>query len=563
MSLRRVPALLLGVLILGPGCSCAVQPGVDAGPNAAVLAFAALPATVDCATTADADASPGFQIEVEVLLQDGEDAGFTTVSVTNSRGDIAPGEGTFGGDGRATVIISVSADEAAPGAENTLTATAIDGDGVPITASESLRVICPSDAPLPECRFTSLAEGDRLTTSPVAVSVSCLGGDPDSAAQQSLLAAGTVVVTATPASGAPPESVAIDLVGGSGTAELELTDDGAATLDLTLADPAGLFDAPVSDTLSVVVDLGFSATDILVVDAGADGILNIADHGGLESSAAVASDVTVSFEEDVSGGAFTATTALGTCTTAPGLPVSGTTATLVGCPLPQGVSNVVVTGTNSAGSALRSLGATLSIDVDTLAPLVAFSQPSANQVLTSADDAGLGGAFAATVVLASSDNGALVSLRDNAGVAVVVTIVDNAASAALPLGQGARTLTADITDPAGNAGTGASLTVTVDSEAPVLVLVAADVSASDDIGGDGSDGIQVDVTVTPTGLSAGRTITITSDVTGVIGSCLSQGDGVEVPCRVSYLAGATHAVTASASDEVGNRATSNTAIVSP
>lgn len=238
-------ALLFGVT------SALACPGshsdVDVG---ATLAFDGLPQTVSCATD-DADASSaGFQLEVTVLLADEDGSGFTTVHVTSSREGIADGESTFV-DGRATVIVEV-----VPGTENTLTATATNSDGEAITASESVLVLCdPDEPPPPACVFTSPEDGATLTKSPTAVTVTCSGGDPHADDEQLLLASGNVVVTASPSGAGPPQSVEIDLAGGTGTGDLALPLDDAATLDLRLVDAASVFDAPVIDAIDVVIDV--------------------------------------------------------------------------------------------------------------------------------------------------------------------------------------------------------------------------------------------------------------------------------------------------------------------
>lgn len=543
MSLIRLSVLLVGALLVASaceGCSCEpLQPTLD---------FVDLPGSVDCADTVDADpGAAGYQLEVQVQLTDGEGGAFTTVDVESSEGGTA--EGTFDDAGLATVTITL-ASGGDPGVENTLTATAVDGSSAEISTTGTVTVICDDEPPpAAECHFTSPQENDTLTSSPVAVSVRCSGGDPDDAAVQALLSSGTVAVTATPDGGGTATSVDIDLTAAAGTGNLNVPNATGATLALELLDPDDVLDAPATDSIHVDIAVsGLAVTNIVVDAAGPDDVLNIADNGGVATSGDVTSDVTVTLSEAATG-TFTGTTDSGTCTGT----ASGTSVTLADCDFPQGSSDIVVT---AAG--LSTVGNALTILVDTVRPTASITSPQNGATLTSADDVGEPG-FRAAIAVASAENGADVTVNVDGTAAGTGTIAAGSASVTTPMGQGPHTLAVDIVDAAGNATTGAAtISVTVDSVAPTLVLVAAaSVGPTDDIGANATDGIQVDVTVTPTGLTAGRTITISSDVQGVLGSCVSQGDGVAVACRVSYIADGVHAVSASATDEAGNLGTSN------
>lgn len=541
----RLLALLLGAMLLasacGPGCGCT--------PLTPSLAFVDLPASVDCATTTDADiAAAGFQFEVQLQLTDGDEGGFTTVEVDNSGGGSATG--TFDDDGLVTVTVTLATTESAPGADNDLIATATGANGEDVTASATVSAVCGEEPPpAPECHFTSPQDGDTLTSSPVAASVRCTGGDPEDAPVQALLTGGTVVVTATPDGGGTATSVEIDLTSGAGTGNLTVPSAAGATLALVLDDPNSVLDAPVTDSIHVGVEIGgLAVTDILVVAAGADDVLNIVDNGGVETGGGVTSDVAVTLSEAGSG-TFTGTTDSGTCTGT----ASGTSVLLADCGFPQGNSDIVVTATG-----LSTIGNTKTLTVDTVRPTASITSPPNGATLTSADDVADPG-FRAAVVIASADNGATATVKVDGTAAGSGVVAAGAATVNTPISEGARLLSIDIVDAAGNANANAATaSVTVDSIGPSLVLVAAaTVGAANDIGSDATNGIQVDVTVTPTGLSAGRTITISSDAQGVIGACLSQGDGVAVACRVSYIADGVHAVSASALDESGNPGTSN------
>ncbi|MCC7070212.1 MAG: VCBS repeat-containing protein [Deltaproteobacteria bacterium] len=539
----RLFVLLVGATLVASACG-----GCSCTPLQPTLSFADLPETVNCADTPDADAAAaGYQLVVELQLVDEGDSGFTTVEVDSAAGGSS--EGAFDADGVATVMVTLATADSAAGAENPLTATAEAANGETISATGTIHAICGyTPPPAPECHFTTPQDGATLSSSPVTVGVRCSGGDPDDAAVQALLTGGTVVVTAVPDGGGSNNSVEIDLSASVGTGDLPIPNADGATIELALTDADGVLDAPLTDSIHVNIDVsGLAATSILVVAAGADDVLNIADNGGA-ASGDVTSDVTVTLNES-STGSFTGTTSSGTCTGT----ASGTSVSLANCAFPQGSSNIVVTA-----SGLSTIGNTKTILVDTVAPSATISSPLDGATLTSADDIA-DPDFRAAVVVASTDNGATVTVNVDGSAAGTGTVASGTLSVTTTIGQGAHTLSIDIVDGAGNATDDADTAgVTVDSVAPVLVLVAdTTVYASDDIGGDGSDGIQVDVTVTPTGLTAGRTITVSSDVQGDIGTCVSAGDGVAVACRVSYIDDGAHAVSASALDEAGNAGSSN------
>ena len=567
MSLTRVSLLLVVATVFAslvsaaPGCTCAPTHTVVT-PGKTTIAFDGLPPTIDCATTLDADPiAEGFQIQVGLVFASDEECGFTTVLVTNSSGDFLPGEGTFDASGHARVTITVAANAETPGAENTLTATARDPAGEAIATTGSLLVICQLPTPPPACRFTAPLDGAPFVTSPASVSVQCTGGDPDSALQQTLLLAGAVIVTATPTADpdAPSESVQLDLVGGTATGELDLPElgaNGAATLTLVLADPAGVFDGPVGDSIDVTLEVALAVITILFLEAGADDLLNIADNEGRESTALVTADVIIGLTSSATGVVFTGTTEApppnDTCTGT----AEGSLVVLVGCQFPQGSSDIVVSALG-----LSSVGATKTMAVDTLAPgdasLTSLVQ-GATLTVADDDDVNTPGLQTA-IVVASDDDGALITVRVDGEVAGSGTVSGGGVTIAVTIGEGAHTVTIDIADDAGNIRAAiATANVTVDSAAPTLLLVAASPLDGDEDLDAVALGIQVDVTVTPTGLSAGRIIAVISDLDDVISGvgCLSGGDGIASVCRVSYISDGVHVVGASAVDEAGNVATS-------
>jgi hypothetical protein len=550
MSLLRVSGLLLGATlfstVMGQGCGCPdPDPPVDGGPQPGpTLAFAAFPDTVDCLED-DADPNtPGFQLELEVVIEDDDGSGYADVEINNSRGG-APGEGTFE-DSRATVIVDVVADSEAPGAANTLTAESTNADGETISVSDTVNVICADTPAEAECHFAAPLDGDTVTTDPISVTVECsIASGVASADQNLLVLSGTVIVTAD------TESIEIVLGGGIGVEILDLP-DGVSPLDLELElnDPNGLFPNPITDTITIDVNLdnGIPITAIDIVDdADDDGELNIADNGGVEEAGNVTSDVTVTFDAPVTGDVV-GTTPAGSCTFAA---TAATTVTLPACPFAQGESVIIVTAPGvSTNSNFEPL------NVDTVAPTVDISSPTEGQVLTGADDSDAAPGLQFDVVVTASLDSVDVQLQiddapggnaapDASGVALLE-------DETLP--NGALSLTAIATDALGNTQTSAPRAVVVDAAGPDLDLTApAAVDQGDDL-----DallfGVQIDVSVTPTGLAAGEPIAIESSLDGSIneGVCNSAGDGVAVTCRVTLISDGVHDLTAIATDENDN-----------
>src|SRR5205807_1610415 len=104
----------------------------------------------------------------------------------------------------------------------------------------------------------------------------------------------------------------------------------------------------------------------------------------------------------------------------------------------------------------------------------------------------------------------------------------------------------------------------VDSTAPSLALTATttNVQPTDDSNAVES-GVQTTVTITATGLGAGRNIAIDDDIEGVINdtqsaTCTSAADGGTATCTVTYTQNGTHHITATATEASGNVGTSNT-----
>ncbi len=352
------------------------------------------------------------------------------------------------------------------------------------------------------------------------------------------------------------------VAGTSCTATVTL-DDGTHTLSATAADAAG--NVHTSGPITFNTDSSIPTVESIVVDnAGSDNVLNAADNGGA-ATGNVASDVTVTFSSDMDGRTVRLTGPGGTKTAV----VSGGAATFTTFPLTQGDDELVVTGSDPGGNALDPNTTHLTVTVDTVPPVVVVEAPPAG-TLNLADDAdGDASNGLQTDVIVTSDAGDGQSVQiaiDGTPSGAPGTLNNGSVTVRVTVPDGNRAITATVSDPAGNPATSDPVAVSVDTAPPVLVLVANDAGSADDLDGNATNGVQVNVTVTPTGLAAGLPITITSDLQGgAINTagfpCVSAGDGVAVQCRVTYLAEGDHHVTAAATDAAGNVGVSNTVTV--
>ncbi|PLX95818.1 MAG: hypothetical protein C0621_03135, partial [Desulfuromonas sp.] len=188
--------------------------------------------------------------------------------------------------------------------------------------------------------------------------------------------------------------------------------------------------------------------------------------------------------------------------------------------LSQGTHVITVTATDAAGLETSS---SVTVNVDTVVPVVAISAPSAGYVTT----------LTPTLSYSVNDGSATVVVD------VDGTIVSVASGDVLALLEGAHTITATVTDAAGNSSSH-SVSVTVDTTAPVV--------------GIGSPVAGYLTTLTPTLIysvdDAGAVISVTIDGTTVAapsGTTLSLSQG-------------THVITVTATDGAGLVASQSVAV---
>lgn len=162
-----------------------------------------------------------------------------------------------------------------------------------------------------------------------------------------------------------------------------------------------------------------------------------------------------------------------------------------------------------------------------------------------------------TVSGAGAEPGSTVTLYDTAGTTVLGTTTADGAGAwtitASALSDGVHTLTAKVTDDAGNTGAASTpLSVTIDTTAP-SAPGAIDLDSGSDTGISNSDNVTSDTTPTFNGTAeVNSTVTLyDTDGTTVLGTTTADSSG-NWSITASTLAGGSHTLTVKAKDAAGN-----------
>nr|WP_162488207.1 ELWxxDGT repeat protein [Azospirillum lipoferum] len=207
--------------------------------------------------------------------------------------------------------------------------------------------------------------------------------------------------------------------------------------------------------------------------------------------------------------------------------------------------------------AANSLGANKAIVIDTAAP-GASSAPD----MTAGSDTGSSSIDNITKTTTPTFTGtaeanSTVTLYDTDGTTVLGTTAadgsGNWSITSTPLSAGTHTVTAKVTDAAGNVSSVSSgLAVTIDTSAPGAPGTPT-LGSGSDTGTSVADGITSTATPTFTGIAeAGSTVTLyDTDGTTVLGTGTADGSG-NYSITVSTLTAGTHSVTAKATDSAGN-----------
>ena len=289
-------------------------------------------------------------------------------------------------------------------------------------------------------------------------------------------------------------------------------------------------------------------------DANNDGFLNAAEYGG--ATTRIRATVTgVSLGSNIT--LFTNNPAARTNLGA-GVVGSGNVAAFSAA-LVDGPHELFVEVRDDAGN-LPAL-VTLDLSVDRDAPTFSFTRPSEGQTLLASNDAaldpGLQYDVRATTDLA---DGATVDVRTSGGVLGTLSVTGGVASGVLTLPEGSSTLTATVTDAAGNA-TEDSRSITVDSVGPTVTFVspAAGTSLTLDEAADlepATPGRQLDIELAFTNVEAGQSITLVSEPDNtVVATGLTVPVSGTLTTRVSLFQSGPQTLRASTSDASGNPGT--------
>ncbi|MEF8752942.1 MAG: Ig-like domain-containing protein [Accumulibacter sp.] len=446
------------------------------------------------------------------------------------------------------------------GAAYTVTANVSDAAGN--AATPATRPVSTLDSTAPTISIDVVAGDDVIDDSEdqsVTLSGSTSGVENGQVVSVNLVdAGGTVVYSGSAVVGNDAWSIA--------GVDLSALPDGAAyTVTASVSDAAGNAATPASrpvstlDSTAPTISIDVVAGDDLIDDAEDDSVTLSGSTTGVENGQVVSVTLV-----DTSGTVVYSGSAV----------VSGGTWSLPGVDLstlPDGAAYTVTASvSDAAGNAATPATRPVST-LDSTAPTISIDVVAGDDVIDDSEDDSVTLSGSTTGV----ENGQVVSITlVDAGGTVVYSgsaVVGNDAwsiagvdLSALPDGA-AYTVTASVSDAAGNAATPASRPVsTLDSTAPTISI---DVVAGDDLIDDAEDD-SVTLSGSTTGVENGQVVSVTLvDTSGTVvysGSAVVSGGTWSLPgVDLSTLPdGAAYTVTASVSDAAGNAATPATRPVS-
>ena len=237
----------------------------------------------------------------------------------------------------------------------------------------------------------------------------------------------------------------------------------------------------------------------------------------------------------------------------------------------QGTHTLEVSVSDLAGNEVAEGAPSIALIVDTIGPTVEVAAPGAGARLLAEDDLNIepsDGLQYEVVVTTDAMTGSTVALSsDGDGGARDIgelTVGDGRAAGTETLPEGANTITAQVSDTAGNLGSDTN-DFFVDSMPPSIAFTApvgpTAVSSGDDLEL-GTGGIQIDVAVSTEDAEVGQPIVIRSLLSGALVS-----DGVTVAgagaqtVRVTLRAPGVHTLEASVTDINGNVATADSTTI--
>lgn len=332
---------------------------------------------------------------------------------------------------------------------HSITGTATDSMGNVSAASSALAVTIDVTAP-PAPAVPDLTAGSDTGAS----STDNLTNDntPTFAGTAEAGATVTILDAATPVAGGPA-------TGGNYTLTTSALTDGAHTITATATDLAGNTSS-ASAGLAITVDTSAPAIpSVPDLTAGSD--------TGSSSTDNLTNDTTPTFTGTAEAGA-TVSVYAGVTPAGTG-PATGGSYSVTTSTLPQAVYSFTATATDAAGnSSAASAGLTVTIDTSAATPstpdLAAASDTGTSDIDNITNDT-------TATFTGSAETGATVTLYD-AGVEVGSGVATGGSYSVTTsaLAEGARTITARITDAAGNLSSASGgLVITVDTTAPVVL----------------------------------------------------------------------------------------------
>ncbi|PNQ96569.1 hypothetical protein C1S70_23285, partial (plasmid) [Azospirillum argentinense] len=521
-------AWTMTVASLGDGAHTLTATVTDAAGNTSPVS-SALTVTID--TEASAPTS--------LALAMASNSGLSTDTLTNVAAPVITGSVAEAGvvvlyEG-ATALGTVTA--AAAGAwtmtvaslgdgAHTLTATVTDAAGNTSSASTALTVTIDTNASAPsgltlEAGSNSGSTADTLTnvTTPVVVG--------------SVAEAGVVVLY----EGATALGTVTAAAAGAWSITAASLSDGAHTLTATVTDAAGNTSS-ASTALTVTIDTNASAPSGLTLEAGsnsgstADTLTNVTTPVVVGSVAEAG--VVVLYE---------GATALGTVTAA-----AAGAWTMTVASLGDGAHTLTATVTDVAGNTSSASSAlTVTIDTDVNAPSGLALEPASNSGATSDTLTNV----AAPVITGSVAEAGVVVLYE--GATALGTVTAAAAGAwsitAASLSDGARTLTATVTDAAGNTSPASTaLTVTIDTGASSPTGLALDAGSNSGSSADTLTNVATPVVV---GSVAEAGVVVLYEGAAALGTVTAAAAGAWT-MTVASLGDGAHTLTATVTDAAGN-----------
>lgn len=496
----------------------------------------ASPSAPDLASGSDSGSSNSddiTNINTPTVTGTAEDG--STVTITSSVNGVV-GTGTATGGNYSIALSALN-----EGAHN-LTAVATDVAGNSSSASAALAITIDVTAPaapgnpvLDASSDTGSSNADQITSDNTPL-ITGTGVD------------GTTLTLTSNVSGAIGS---MTVAGGVYSITSSTLAAGAHTITATASDLAGN-STPAAMTLSITVDTSAPATP------GTPDLDN-ADDTGSSNTDNVTNAVTFqtfsgTTEANAAVEIFDGVASLGTTT------ASGAGAWTIDLNLASGTYSINIVVKDLAGNT-SAASPNLVFVVDNTAP----ATPSVPD-LTSGTDSGssnsdnLTNNTTPTVTGTAEADAVIVITSDvNGTVGTGVATSGNYSIALSALNEAVHNLTAVATDLAGNSSSATTaLTVTIDVTAPAAPGTP-DLDATSDSGSSSTDNYTNDNTplITGTGVD-GTTVTLTSNVSGAIGSVVVAGGAYSITS--STLASGAHTITAVATDAAGNASTSSASL---